>query len=311
MKKLLKYLPFACMGMTLPLAAQVTELPAAFDTTIDFWGGLANFSNAANKQGWANNSGIAPNATEVHLSTQMMSHVGMVIRFDVSSVTPAQVNAPGFQATLDVMFHGFGADNNVYSSTGASTPPQYAGHAGDGVTYLGIYRMLSPVAADSNRYLRHSTTGSFENWDNTVPTSAAQAVAESGNFNPALYGTTPEDIITFTHGWDSAVPGATLPNLYGQLQWDLTSLVQDWVNGAVANEGVFLTTMIDQSYGEQVNFLTMETDNRPADGIVAAGDAAPMLRMQVIPEPSTYAAIAAAMAFGLVLLRRRRTPARA
>jgi hypothetical protein len=305
MKKILLPTLIAFSSILAPLGAQVTSIPASFDTTIDFWGGLANFSNSAAKQGWANNSGIAPSAGDPVLQTQLMSHVGMVMRFDLGGVTPAQVNASGFKATLDVMFHGFASDNNVYLGNGASTPPAFAGHAGDGVTHLGVYRMLTGVAADSNRYMRNSTTGSFLNWDGTVPTNAAEATAESGNFNPSLYGATPEDIMVFTHGWGSAVPGATEPNQYGQLEWDVTGLVQDWVNGVLPNDGLFLTSMIDLSYGEQVNFLTMETDDRPADGIAAPGDAAPMLRLEVVPEPATYALIVGGLFLGLVLLRRR------
>lgn len=265
-----------------PLSAQSLDIPASFDTTINFWSGVVNSDEASNKQMWAGNSGIAPNATE-EIYQRFFERFGPVIKFDLSGVSAEMVNDPDFTATLDVMTHGFGADRNVFIGNGATTPPEFADHEGDGITNLVVHALLIDGASSMNRWLANSTSGSLLNWDGSVPTNFAEATADSGNFGPAAYEATPRAITTYVHGWSAtpAVPGATLPNLYGQLTWDITSLVRDWVNGDLPNYGLMIATDPETSYGEQINMLTMETDDRPDSGISQPGDAAPMLRLRI------------------------------
>ncbi len=265
-----------------PLSGQSIDLPATFDTTIDFWNGVVNSNQSQNKQMWAGNSGSAPNASE-EIYQRFFERFGPVVKFDLSEVSPELVNDPGFVATLDVMTHGFGADRNVFIGNGATTPPEFAHHEGDGITNLVVHALLFEGTPTMNRWLANSTSGSLLNWDGSVPTNFALATADSGNFGPSTYEGTPRAMATYVHGWnqDPPAPGATLPNEYGQLTWDITSLVRDWVNGDLPNYGLMIATDPETSYGEQINMLTMETDDRPDSGISQPGDAAPMLRLRI------------------------------
>jgi hypothetical protein len=265
-----------------PLSAQSLDIPASFDTTIDFWGGVVNSNQASNKQMWAGNSGSAPSATQ-EIYQRFFERFGPVIKFDLSGVSPEMVNDPGFSATLDVMAHGFGADRNVYAGSGSPTPPEFAHHEGDGITNLVVHALLVEGAGSMNRWLANSTSGSLLNWDGSVPTNVATATADAGNFGPSVYEATPRAMATYVHGWNVSPqpPGATIPNQYGQLTWDITSLVRDWVNGVLPNYGLMIATDPETSYGEQINMLTMETDDRPESGITQPGDAAPMLRLSI------------------------------
>lgn len=296
---------FLASLLAAPLSAQSLDIPASFDTTIDFWGGVVNSDQAANMQMWAGNSGSAPNASQ-EIYMRFFERFGPVIKFDLSGVSPEMVNDPGFTATLDVMTHGFGADRNVFIGNGATTPPEFAHHEGDGITNLVVHALVVEGASSMNRWLANSTSGSLLNWDGTVPTNIATATADAGNFGPVVYEAAPRAITTYVHGWAATpvVPGATLPNQYGQLTWDITSLVRDWVNGVLPNYGLMIATDPETSYGEQINMLTMETNNRPESGITQPGDAAPMLRLSiedVVPVVLPERVVAAVRAGALVI----------
>ncbi|MCC5807202.1 MAG: hypothetical protein JJU00_12835 [Opitutales bacterium] len=272
---------FSALALS-PLHGESLDLPATFDTTIDFWNGVVNSDQSANKQMWAGNSGSAPNASE-EIYRRFFERFGPVVKFDLSEVTPEMVNDPGFSATLDVMAHGFAADRNVFIGNGATTPPEFAHHEGDGITNLVVHALLTEGANSLNRWLANSTSGSLLNWDGSVPTNFALATADAGNFRAGNYEAAPRAMTTFVHGWNQDPPpeGATRPNLYGELTWDITSLVRDWVNGDLPNYGLLIATDPETSYGEQINMLTMETDDRPDSGISQPGDATPMLRLRI------------------------------
>lgn len=279
----MKLLPATCiLFSTTLLSAQSVDIAASFDTTIDFWGGVVNSNQATAKQMWASNSGSAPNASEEHYQ-RFLPLMGPVVKFDLSGVAAEMVNDPNFEAVLDVMFHGFAADRNGYIASGAPTPAEFESHSGDGVTNMLVFAMISDAANSMNRWLANSTAGSLLNWDGSVPTSFALATEAAGNFGPANHESEPRATTAFIHGWSAtpAVENGTRPNLYGELTWDITSLVRDWVNGSVPNNGLLITTDPATSYGEQINMLTMESDDRPAEGISAPGDAAPMLRLRI------------------------------
>lgn len=302
MKKLTSIL-FLGLLAAAPLHAQT--ITASFDSTTDFWSGVAGSDWSAVNISYASNSAMATSAGDANYHTEFDA-VGMLIKFDLSGVTAETVNTPGFQATLDVQFQGYAADENRYA--GDNPDPGGSPGAGDGVVYLDVYGVNTAYADSANRWMSNSSSGSFLNWDGTVPTTLPEATAGSGNFDMSHLGPVVDQTI-YTVGWDSGVPGATQPNAYGELVWDVTGLVQDWVNGVTDNNGLFVHVNKTLSWGEQVNFNTMETV-RPEGGLVNPGDGAPLLNLTIVPEPGTYAAIFGALFLGYVLVMRKRRSAR-
>ena len=306
MKKLLiRLVPIVLVS---PIFGQPINISASFDTTIDFWGAAVNTDWSAQTQAYTASPYQAGQAGDAAFHSAF-DYAGMIIKFDLSTVTPAIVNAPGFNAMLDVMFQGFAEDSpgNRNTQVGGDPVPAGAG-AGDGLTFIDAYRLLESFENSANRWLKDSTTPTLMNWDGTVPTSLAQARAAGSNFvDSGEVGATAESTATFTHGWGDSLPGATSPNTYGELTWDVTGLVMDWVNGVLPNNGIFLVGNQDLSWGEQVNLLTSETADRPDDGISSPGDAAPMLRLTVVPEPSALTLLLGLVSLGFIAARRRRS----
>lgn len=284
MKKISPRLSLFVVSLLSPwwLAAAETVIPADFDSTIDFWSGLIGEDWSENGQAYASNSGKWDSATEAVFHREY-DYMGMLIRFDVSEVTPALVNDPEFSAVLDVMFHGFASDENRYAEYNPDPGPDPG--AGDRKIYLDVYRVLEDYHTSANRWMKNSVElATLENWDGSAPTSAEEARALGTNFGQS--GELPiaqeaEDQVVLVKGWsaEDPLPGSTPPNQYGWLTWDVTELVREWVNGEQPNYGVFIHVNKEKSWGEQVNLLTMETSDRPEDGIAEAGDATPLLRL--------------------------------
>ncbi|MEX0325682.1 MAG: PEP-CTERM sorting domain-containing protein [Puniceicoccaceae bacterium] len=303
MKKLTSGLLFGLLSATPFIQAQT--IPASFDTTFDFWSGVANSDWSTQTQSYASNAAMWPVAGDAIYHTEY-DPIGMLIQFDLGGVTSETVNTPGFQATLDVMFQGFYADENRYADY--NPDPSGTPGAGDGLIYLDVYGMGTTYTSSANRWMANSTSGSFLNWDGSSPTNFAEATAESGNFNMSLLGPV-VDQTTFVTGWDVSTPGATQPNQYGELVWDVTTLVQDWVNGTTPNNGLFIHVNKSLSWGEQVNLLSMEMVDA-SRGLPNLGDATPLLNLTIVPEPGTYAAIFGGLFFAYVLFMRKRRAAR-
>lgn len=288
MKKISPRLPLFVVSLLSPwwLAAAETVIPAGFDSTIDFWSGLIGEDWSEEMQAYASNAGKWDSATE-DVFHREYDYMGMLIRFDLSGVTPAMANDPDFSAVLDVMFHGFAADDNRYADFNPDPGPNPG--AGDGKIYLDVYRVLEDYHVSANRWMKNSVElATLENWDGGAPTSVEEARALGTNFGQSGELPLPmvaEDQTVLVKGWadDPPVAGATPPNQYGWLLWDVTELVRDWVNGDQPNYGVFIHVNKERSWGEQVNLLTMETDNRPEDGVSEAGDATPLLRVSTEP----------------------------
>jgi hypothetical protein len=221
--------------------------------------------------------------------------------FDVSSLTAADVNAPGFNATLDLSFQGFTNFN--------------------GFTDLSAHAMLTPWDATSLWGFNLANPPGFS-W-------------AAGDFSSADYGPAVGTEQIFGSGFTQTStevtltdPNALLANFYGTdaealglngVTLDVTPIVQDWVNGVTPNLGLTLT-----STAGQINFASSERSISnsllvdatalvpgliiPAGGSdYAVGERAPRLVITpgVIPEPSTYALVfLGCVAIGLLMRRR-------
>lgn len=206
----MKKSPFLLLSAVLGLAGSLnaqTVLPASFDTCFDFWQGVYNSSlqNAGNNI-LASNSGIAPQATEDKYYTEY-DPIGVVVQFDLSGLTPGEVNAPDFQAVLDMMFAGFVADYNIYETPNPDPGPNPG--ARDGYVYLDVHRITDSYTNTANRWLKKSNWSSsdktFVNWDDSSYTLEAAEILAPGGTDVLTAPATNFNESTMT-GPDLAVP---------------------------------------------------------------------------------------------------------
>jgi hypothetical protein len=178
--------------MAFSLSGQ-TVVPASFDTFLDFWTSTPYNSSRQNDGTgvYASNSAIAPQASDPLFFTEY-DEMGMLIKFDLSGVTPAEVNAPGFQALLDVMFQGFMADFNRYADYNPDPGPNPG--AGDGFVYLDVLRVGDSYTDTANRWMKKSNWApadkTFLNWDDSsYILEAAEILAPGGTDVLTAFGT--------------------------------------------------------------------------------------------------------------------------
>jgi hypothetical protein len=274
---------FSLLLLTTPLAlvasslsAQVTVIPADFDSEIDFWQSpTVNADKSGNPVHYASNSMIGGPGDAAAWQTEY-DWAGMLIQFDVSGITPAEVNAPGFQALLDVQFQGYWADENRYAAYNPDPSPTPG--AGDGAIYLDVYPVLESYPNVANRWLKNSTSGSFVNWDDTVPTTLAEAQAVGGNFGESgELPASPVDQTIFRPGWT----------------WSEESLAADlgssarlqWAPGAgpvhLGKAGTLWSGAPGDSMDDSGNALIGDGDSEQNFGIVLAFDTTEAFRTKV------------------------------
>lgn len=275
------YLSSAALAVsifTVSMSAQPVEIRAEFDTTLDFWAGFTT-SWQDNVQGYVSNSTWGPFASEDQYK-ERYEYIGHFIRFDLSGVSAATVNAPDFKAELDVMFHGFARDEPneqlVDLLTPEATEQQLAGW-GDGLSYLTVHNITSDYFDSANRYMKRPESGNFTDWEDDTEIPPVENI---DGFSEANFDINPVDTITFQHGWTAELEDTsmvTVPNEFGQLVWDITGLVRGWVNGDFPNYGLMVWMDPALSLNEQVNLLTIDTP--PGDRGFAEGEGAPILRL--------------------------------
>jgi hypothetical protein len=104
-----------------------------------------------------------------------------------------------------------------------------------------------------------------------------------------------------TSQFGPALDSVTIGSTYGLYSWDITSLVNDWVSGATANNGVALF-VTEQSFTDPSAAAYVRFAGVPGGGYPETLGAAPVIVATPVPEPATLGLLALG---GVFALRRR------
>lgn len=105
--------------------------------------------------------------------------------------------------------------------------------------------------------------------------------------------------------YDSSVAASTtVPAAFGWVSWDITDLVKDWACGTTDNYGLVVkdSAEFDTNPGSKISldawFYSADFENTALR---------PYIDVQCVPEPSSFAALAAGIPFALAFARRKRS----
>jgi hypothetical protein len=127
---------------------------------------------------------------------------------------------------------------------------------------------------------------------------------EPGDGDGPIFWTNPGGDFVGTTGLQAASPYATASVVGSTYAFDVTSLVQGWYDGSIANNGVMVAPLTTDT--TQFGRVTFKTSDQSSPG---DSSTFPRLDIEVVPEPAAWLLAALAGACGLGPWSRRRQPA--